>query len=222
MMKFNFVLLDQPIEIKKATFLVIEDVKVYAQVAKLFYQYSDEQTDLKLFDKKQMKVKPSELTIVTDIWGYDVNSPSTLKLIYADLEQQLNEKPEVKTMIDKLSSTISDLIGYELLEHELDLEEDEITVLELFKALGIKIEINSDTYFEKMLEVIQVSKFLSKKKLLVLINCCSFLTLEEIEELIQYISMFDLRVLFLEPRKINGIGQYIMDMDYFIYYESIV
>ena len=85
--------------------------------------------------------------VVTDILGFDVNSAPVLKLIYADLEQQLNEKVEVKSMIDKLTTTISELIDYELLDHELDLESDEITVLELFKALGVKIETHSDTIF---------------------------------------------------------------------------
>ncbi len=35
--------------------------------------------------------------------GYDVNSAATLKLIYGDLEAQLNDKPEVKSMIEKLT-----------------------------------------------------------------------------------------------------------------------
>ena len=53
-------------------------------------------------------------------------------------------------MIEKLTGTISQLIGYELLEHEMDLEEDGITVRELFKALGIKIETTSDTILKKL------------------------------------------------------------------------
>src|SRR5699024_10818662 len=121
--------------------------------------------ELKLFNDQYQKLKATEIMVVTDILGFDVNSAAVLKLIYADLEQQLNEKGEVKSMIDKLTTTISELIDYELLDHELDLESDEITVLELFKALGIKIETHSDTIFEKMLEILQVYKYLSKKKL---------------------------------------------------------
>lgn len=221
MIKLNFSLLDKPIEIGHATYLVVEDTQAFAQLIRLFYQY-DLESDLKLFDEAYQALKPSELMVITDILGHDINSPAMLKLIYADLEKQLNEKPEVKSMIDKLTLTISELIGYELLEHELDLEEDEITVQELFKALGIRIETRSDTIFEKLLEIIQVYKYLSKKKVLVLVNICSYLTTEELEELNSYISLSNVKTLFIEPRKVQGFSQYVLDNDYFLHLETMV
>lgn len=216
MMKLNFGLLNAPIEITAATIFVIEEVQVFAKVIQWLYQY-DEQSELKLFDEKYEIIKPSEVMLVADILGYDINSSAVLKLIYADLEAQLNEKPEVKSMIDKLTTTISELINYELLAHELDLEEDDITILELFKALGIKIETRSDTIFEKLIEIAQVYKYLSKKRLLVLVNVCAYLTNEEMTELRSYLSLNNVSALFIEPRKINGFPQYILDEDYFLH-----
>jgi len=160
--------------------------------------------------------------MITDILGFDINSAATLKLIYSDLERQLNEKPEVKSMITKLTDTISELIEYELLDHEMDLESDEITILELFKALGVKIETTSDTIYEKIIEILQVFKYLTKKKLLIFINVCSYLTLKEIEEIRSYISLCNMDVLFIEPRKIAGITQTILDNDYFLIDGSMV
>ncbi|MBC1724843.1 type II-A CRISPR-associated protein Csn2 [Listeria seeligeri] len=220
-MNFNFKLLDEPITIEDSTIFVIEDVRVFANVTKLFYQY-DEIDDLKVFNAKQQPLKSTELMLITDVLGHDINSAATLKLIYGDLEQQLNEKPEVKSMIDKLTATISELIGYELLEHELDLEEDEITVIELFKALGIKIETKSDTIFEKIIEIVQVYKYLSKKKLLVFINVYAYLTKEELLELKRYISLNQVKVLFIEPRKIKEVSQIVLDLDYFLHVENEV
>ncbi|MBC2017384.1 type II-A CRISPR-associated protein Csn2 [Listeria seeligeri] len=220
-MNFNFKLLDEPITIEDSTIFVIEDVRVFANVTKLFYQY-DEIEDLKVFNAKQQPLKSTELMLITDVLGHDINSAATLKLIYGDLEQQLNEKPEVKSMIDKLTATISELIGYELLEHELDLEEDEITVIELFKALGIKIETKSDAIFEKIIEIVQVYKYLPKKKLLVFINVCAYLTKEELLELKRYISLNQVKVLFIEPRKIKEVSQIVLDLDYFLHVENDV
>lgn len=214
MMNLNFPILDQPVKIEKGTFFVIEDVAVFANLTQCLYRY--EEGELKLFNDQYQKLKATEIMVVTDILGFDVNSAPVLKLIYADLEQQLNEKVEVKSMIDKLTTTISELIDYELLDHELDLESDEITVLELFKALGVKIETHSDTLFEKMLEILQVYKYLSKKKLLVFINTCAYFTLKELCEIQNYISLYNMDVLFLEPRKIEGIPQRILDKDYFL------
>lgn len=215
MMKFNFNLIEKAIEIENATFFCIEDVKAFAHFVKLLYSY-DETSELKLFDNNQKNLKMTEIMLITDVLGYDINSAATLKLIYADLELQLGEKPEVKSMIDKLTATISELIGYELLEHELDLEEDEITVNELFKALGVKIETRSDTIFEKMIEIIQVYKYLSKKKLLIFLNTCSYLTHDEVDELQEYISLNNVDVFFVEPRKIEDVRQFILDEDFFL------
>lgn len=218
-MRVNFSLLEEPIEIEKATFLTIKDVQTFAHLVKLIYQY-DGENELKLFDAQQKGLKPTELFVVTDILGYDVNSAATLKLIYGDLEAQLNDKPEVKSMIEKLTGTISQLIGYELLEHEMDLEEDGITVQELFKALGIKIETTSDTIFEKAMEITQVHRYLSKKKLLIFINACTYLTEDEVQQVVEYISLNNVDVLFLEQRVVQNRFQYILDENFYLSYEK--
>ncbi|MCB4955360.1 type II-A CRISPR-associated protein Csn2 [Streptococcus mutans] len=218
-MKLNFPILDEPITLEKSTILVLEDVQVFAQMVRNLYQY-DEDSELKFFNRKFKSLKPSELMLVTDILGYDVNAPSLLKLVRADLENQFNEKPEVKSMVEKLANTITELIAYECLENELDLEYDEITILELIKALGVKIETQSDTIFEKMFEVLQVYKYLNKKKLLVFINTLSYFKREEIAQILEYIHLSDMVVLFIEPRKIDDFSQYILDEDYFLITES--
>lgn len=218
-MKFNFPILDEPIELGKSTILAIEDVQVFAQLVKNFYQY-EEDGELKLFDEKLKSLKTSELMLVTDILGYDVNAPSLMKLVHADLENQFNEKPEVKSMVEKLANTITELIAYECLENELDLEYDEITILELIKALGVKVETRSDTIFEKMFEILQVYKYLSKKKLLVFINSLSYFQKEEIALILEYIHLSHMTVLFLEPHQVDGFSQYILDEDYFLITES--
>lgn len=197
-MKINFPILDEPIEISGGTILAVENVTVFSNLVRQLYSYTEE-SELKLFDKKLKSLKESELLLVTDILGFDVNSSSMLKLIHADLESQLNEKPEVKSMIENLADTIAELIAYECLENELDLEYDEITVLELIKALGVKIETQSDTIFEKCFEILQIYNYLSKKKLLIFVNSGAYLTQNEMERLMEYIKLSNQKVLFLEP-----------------------
>lgn len=220
-MKINFPLLDEAITIANATFLVLEDQQVFSDLVKQFYQYNGD-SDLKIFDSRLTALKDSELLVITDILGYNLNSNSMLKLIHADLENQLNEKPEVKSMIDKLVVTITELLAYECLENELDLEYDEITILELIEALGVKVETLSDTIFEKCMEIVQVFKYLSKKRLLVFINVGAYLSEKEIESLIEYISLNQLSVLFIEPRQVYNFPQFILDKDYFLNAENML
>lgn len=220
-MKINFPILDEAITITNATFLVLEDQQVFSGLVKQFYQYNGD-SDLKIFDSRLTSLKESELLVITDILGYNLNSTSMLKLIHADLENQLNEKPEVKSMIEKLVVTITELLAYECLENELDLEYDEITILELIEALGVKVETMSDTVFEKCMEIVQVFKYLSKKRLLVFINVAAYLSEKDIESLIEYISLNQLSVLFLEPRQVYNFPQFILDKDYFLNAENML
>lgn len=220
-MKINFPVLDDALSIDGPTILTIEDTRLFAQLVQQFYSY-DENSCLKLFDHQFKAIKAAELLVVTDILGFDLNSPAVLKFIHADLENQLNDKPEVKSMIDKLAATITELIAYECLENELDLEYDEITILELIKALGVKVETQSDTVFEKSLELVQIFKYLQKKQLLVFINTCSYLLKDELTELLEYCQLSQVKVLFLEPRRVQGFKQYVLDEDYILMPKNMV
>ena len=220
-MKLNFPLLDEALTLEKATIFVVEDTTVFSRLVRNLYQYQDK-SELKIFDEQFRSIKDSELMVVTDILGYDINAAPILKLIHANLENQLNEKPEVKSIIEKLANSITELISYECLENELDLEYDEITVLELIKALGVKIETISDTIFDKIFEILQVYQFLNKKRFLVFINVLSYLTVGEIQKTREYIELSNMDVLFLEPRKRKDFPQYVLDKDYFLLSENMV
>ena len=220
-MKLNFPLLDEALTLEKATIFVVEDTTVFSRLVRNLYQYQVG-SELKIFDEQFRSIKDSELMVVTDILGYDINAAPILKLIHADLENQLNEKPEVKSIIEKLANSITELISYECLENELDLEYDEITVLELIKALGVKIETISDTIFDKIFEILQVYQFLNKKRFLVFINVLSYLTVDEIQKTREYIELSNMDVLFLEPRKRKDFPQYVLDKDYFLLSENMV
>ena len=69
MMNINFSLLDEPLEINQGTVLVIEDVSVFAQLVKEFYQY-DEQSNLTIFDSKIRSIRSSELAILVFLSPY--------------------------------------------------------------------------------------------------------------------------------------------------------
>ncbi|MGX7232281.1 type II-A CRISPR-associated protein Csn2 [Enterococcus italicus] len=215
MLKINFTLLDQPIQIEDLTILVIEDVIIFSQIISQVYQYELD-GDFKIYNDRYESLKSSELVTITDIFGYDINSAGILKLIYADLEDQLNQQPEVKSMIDKLTSTITEIISYELIENEMDLEYDEITIQELFKSLGIKIEVKSDTIFDKVIEIIQVFKFLTKKKLLIFINVGTYLTKKEMKYLDEYVKLNHVKLLMIEGHRVEGMPQYVLDSDYYL------
>uniref|UniRef100_UPI00301BCF23 type II-A CRISPR-associated protein Csn2 n=1 Tax=Staphylococcus aureus TaxID=1280 RepID=UPI00301BCF23 len=87
---------------------------------------------------------------------------------------------------------------------------------ELIKALGVKIETQSDTLFEKCFEILQVYNYLSKQRLLIFVNSGAYLTKDEMEKLIEFIELSNQAVLFLEPRRLYDYPQYVLDEDFFL------
>lgn len=220
-MNLNASILDQAVPIDGPTILVVEDVRVFSTFARQCYHYRD-QRELLFFDQNLNKLKESELMLVTDLVGHDLNSPALLKAIYTDLEVELNLKPETKNRIERLANEIRELIGRECLENELDLIYDTITLQELFKVLGIKLETDSQNLLDKSCSIIQVYRYLQRKHLLVFVNSLSYLSEEEQASLLEYIQLQQLSVLFLEPRKILGQKQWILDEDYILFEESVL
>lgn len=220
MMKLNFPILDESIRIERPTILVLEEVQVFANLVRSFYNY--EHSNIKLFDDRYKTLATTEILVITDIIAFELNSSTVLKHIYSDLEEHLNENPDIKTEIEKMMMSVKDVISHELLQHELDLQTSDMTLQTLFKALNLKVNNNSESIHEKVADIIQVFKYLSKKKLLVFVNVCSYLTKDELQEIIRYLSLFDVTSLFIEPRAVKGVTQYILDEDYFLSYEDML
>ena len=99
---------------------------------------------------------------------------------------------------------------------------DEITVLELIKALGVKIDDSFISHFDKLLDILKLFKYLSKKKLLIFVNVASYFSTEELGMIFEQIQLLQLEVWFLEPRKIEGLRQYCLDQDYVLMLENMV
>lgn len=212
-MNLNFPLLDTSIRLEDSTILVLEHPEVFSRIARQFYNYQ-ENSELKLFDNSYSSMKESHLLVLTDMLGYSLNSSNVLKLIYSDLENQFNEQPVEKSEVERLLIEINKLITTQLLDHELHLESQEPTLMELFKSFSIKIETTSQTVFEKCIEFVHIFKYLKNKKLLVWINVCSYLTEEEVSILLEEIKLKKVSVLFIEPTKVYQVPQLIIDSDF--------
>ena len=216
MLSLNFPLLDSSIQLNCSTILVLKKTEIFSNIVKLFAEYT-ENNELKLYDHKYASLKESQLLVITDILGYSFHSASMVKLIYTDLESQLNDVPEIKSELERLTIEINNLITTQLLQHELNLESQEPTLTSLFASYNVKIATYYQSIFEKCLELIHVFKYLRKKKLLVFINICSYLTEKEMATLLEEISLVNISVLFIEPNEVYQFQQYVMDEDYCLF-----
>lgn len=215
-MNLNFELLDKSIPLNKGTILTLEDPNVFSRIAQNIFEYQED-GNLKIYGKNYEAIKESQLMIVTDIMNYTFNSPTMLKSIYSDLEAQINDNPQLKSEIEQISLKLSEILSKELFNHELNLSYTDLTIYNFLKMYEVKIQTRYVTLFDKCLELIQIYKYLTKKKLLIFINICSYFSKKEMKELLDFISLLNTNVLFIEPKKVYEFKQYILDEDYFLF-----
>ena len=61
------------------------------------------------------------------------------------------------------------------------------------------------------------SLIIMKFVLLVFINVCSYFSKAEVSELLDFISLLNVDVLFIEPKSVYDFRQYALDKDYFLF-----
>ena len=223
MFSLNFDFLDEPIKLEGFTELVIENRTVFTKVVQALYEYSDYEDYIQIFNEDYQALKANELMLVNDVLGFDINSATTLKLVYQDIIGQINDKPEVKSKIESYLNQAMQIIKDELVEFEIDLVSDEILLTEALKSLGVKIEIVSDTIFERFFEIIQVFKYLKAKELLVVINAGVYFSKSEIAEIAEYTELQNMNMLMINSAKYEGVkSRYVLDEDFVIMHEHMV
>ncbi|TVV34233.1 type II-A CRISPR-associated protein Csn2 [Weissella cibaria] len=223
MFSLNFDFLDEPIKLEGFTELVIENRTVFTKVVQALYEYSDDEEYIQIFNEDYQALKANELMLVNDVLGFDINSATTLKLVYQDIIRQINDKPEVKSKIESYLNQAMQIIKDELVEFEIDLVSDEILLTEALKSLGVKIEIVSDTIFERFFEIIQVFKYLKAKELLVVINAGVYFSNSEIAAISEYTELQNMNMLMINSAKYEGVkSRYVLDEDFVIMHEHMV
>ncbi|MBZ5941432.1 type II-A CRISPR-associated protein Csn2 [Weissella cibaria] len=223
MFSLNFDFLDEPIKLEGFTELVIENRTVFTKVVQALYEYSDDEEYIQIFNEDYQALKANELMLVNDVLGFDINSATTLKLVYQDIIGQINDKPEVKSKIESYLNQAMQIIKDELVEFEIDLVSDEILLTEALKSLGVKIEIVSDTIFERFFEIIQVFKYLKAKELLVVINAGVYFSKSEIAAISEYTELQNMNMLMINSAKYEGVkSRYVLDEDFVIMHEHMV
>lgn len=223
MFSLNLDFLDEPIKLEGFTELVIENRTVFTKVVQALYEYSDYEDYIQIFNEDYQALKANELMLVNDVLGFDINSATTLKIVYQDIIGQINDKPEVKSKIESYLNQAMQIIKDELVEFEIDLVSDEILLTEALKSLGVKIEIVSDTIFERFFEIIQVFKYLKAKELLVVINAGVYFSKSEIAAISEYTELQNMNMLMINSAKYEGVkSRYVLDEDFVIMHEHMV
>ncbi|WP_159082072.1 type II-A CRISPR-associated protein Csn2 [Aedoeadaptatus coli] len=215
-MKLNYPFFDEPIELGPMTVLSIEEIHVFRRFVEEFYTY-DEDSRIKLFDDDLNNRSKINVKIIGDVLEHDPSSTTVLKHIYEDLTAQLNGMPEKRMELERLTLQVADLLQQELLEHELHLTMEEASPEKLYKAFGIKIEVNAGAFYQKIYEIVDIYHYLDKRNILVFVNTLAYLDAGEIKSLREYMALSRVQALFIEPASQSKHADYYLDSDFYLH-----
>lgn len=156
------------------------------------------------------------IDIIFNPLAIDLNDKKIINKVYNDLQIIANDE----RMYLRTREVIGILQQYffELEQHHNTslVIEDDIDLSTLFKTLGIKVEKGSLDYFEQLIKYIKIQTEILNKKLIVLVNIRSFLSIEKLEQLFQYVKYNEIHLLLIESIQrdfTNLTNKFIIDID---------
>lgn len=192
--------LENSFEIKAKTLntLVIEDTKYFTQFLKAFIEALNKQNEEFELIEDLKKLDISKYTeIIFDLFNIEANSANILKKLYAELISDINSE-EMYSKMTNMESCLVNVIDDLIYRSRFSLKMEEINYQELFKAAGIQFDYDKTSIVERLIEYMKITSELLDKKLFILVNLDSFLSGNDLLELIKFLSYNEIKVLALQ------------------------
>lgn len=218
-MKLMHVDFAEPIKIQldKITEWIIESPELFSKyLYELTMQLEGAEGEFVLSTNEKELAISKTVTIIFDPITININDKKILSKIYNELQKiAINEEMYIHT---KEITNVLQQYFLEL-EHNYDFTlniENEMDLQGLFKLLGIHIESETLSYFERFLQFIKVQNIVLSKKLIILVNCRCFFTENQLEELFLFAKHNEIPILLIEATQrdfTNKTIKYIIDSD---------
>jgi len=189
--------------------LIIENQKFLTQLIEdIINQTNGENGDFVLSEDFIPLDMQKHLEIIIDFFNLDINNKKVLTSIYNKIkkiaydDENYLKTENFKTEAFNYIETLINQTEYPLI---LDVQFDISGLLKLF---DVKIEINSNTFLEKIIDYMSVLYEFLNRKCIVFVNLMSYLDISEIELLYKEIQYKKYNVLFIENSFRTKIGEY--------------
>ena len=154
--------------------------------------------------------------VMIDPFAVDINSRKILNKLYASLEKIAREE-EMYTKTLELTAYIHEyLMQLEQQTNYILSFNDNLEMTDILKAVGVRHEEIEDNFFEKLIRYVKIAVEVLSTKVFVLVNIRSYLTDEQVQELIQETVYQEAQILFVENQEracMQGGMRYIIDRD---------
>ena len=196
---------------------VIESPKLFAKyIQELLKQSSGEEGDF-IFSKDEKIIDFSKKgEIILNPFLVDINEKRIVNKLYV----QLNELAHTEAFYMQTQEILHQIHQY---IYELEQESrhilcmnDVIDLSSIFKAVGVQHEVYEEDFCDNLCRYIKVIGEVLGIRLVAFVNLRSFLSDEQLYELIKNVSYEDISLLLIESKErscISGVNRYIIDMD---------
>lgn len=205
------------IDTKKPCFWVIESPSRFSKVIQeLLTQVDGTDGNFVLSEKEKEYDISKCVEVIVNPFAVNINDKKILNRLYSEL----SELAYGETLYLETQKMLSDLQNYFLkVEQEsfyvLGLDET-IDVSLLWKLLGVKFESYAEDFFETIIQYIKVISMIMKRKLVIFVNLCSYLTEIQVKQLLETANYEEISILFIENTErifSNEFVKYIIDSD---------
>lgn len=196
---------------------IIESPELFTQyVQELTAQCNGDSGSFVLSQNDRIVEMAKYMEIIFNPLGIDINNKKIVNRLYLDLDK-LAKQEEMYVQTQQMRKG--------LIEYFLELEQKSEYILEIpqeidmtgiFKAVGIKHEIIEEDYLEKLIRYLKVVAQVLGIKVITFINLRSYLSDEQIEQLLKEAIYQEIQILLVENQErtcLKDTFRYIIDND---------
>ena len=199
--------------------LVIESPEKFSElIQELYLSKQGDEGKFLLSEADKLLNMGKFLELVVNPFAIDVNEKRIVQKLYQEMEAQVQEQLVLETaeIHSRLISYLEEIAGKVTYPVIFDLEQN---VLGLMKTYNVRLETESITMLEKLVEYFRLLHQLCRVEVIVCVNLKSYLSEVELRQLYETVFYEKLALILLENvqrEKVDGERICIMDRDWCI------
>ena len=182
----------------------------------MYCQYENDEGRFVLSQGDKILELSKYLEIIVNPFTVEINSRKILNKLYIKLEKVSKEEQMYEETLELTAYIHEYLMRLEQQTNYILSFDDNLEIPALLKAVGIKHEEMEDDFFERIIRYVKIAVEVFSTKVFVFVNIRSYLTDEQIQELIKEIRYQEAKILFMESQEkacLEGGMRYIIDRD---------
>lgn len=181
---------------------IIESPKLFSKyIQELSNQIDGQEGNFILLDNEKELDISKYAEIIIDPLSIDLNNRKIINKLYTELSQMAYEEENYLHTQEILSAIQEYFICLEQNSEYLLCTDSETDISAIFKFLNVRFENVADNLCEKINQYVKIVAELLRKKIIVFVNLCSYLSDVQLCELIKNIAYYEITVLLIESHQ---------------------